>query len=207
MKLCYIDTETTGLTPGVHSVHQISLIIEVHGEVVAEHDLKFQPHPSALVEPAAIAVSGLTREALCARPMTHQEGFRELKRILGEHVSPYDRKEKYWLVAYNAAFDAEHLRATWRVEKDKYFGSWFWTPALCAMVLAGVRLQEMRPFMPNFKQATVAAQLGVNVDNNQLHDALYDVRLCREIYQRVRRQEWSTTTSESEPTQMTLPGS
>ena len=36
--------------------------------------------------------------------------------------------------------------------------------------------------MPSFKQQRVAKELGVQVDDSRLHDALYDVNLTREIY-------------------------
>lgn len=39
-----------------------------------------------------------------------------------------------------------------------------------------------RPMMPNFKLSTVAAQLGVVVSEDKLHDALYDVDLTRDAY-------------------------
>ena len=39
--------------------------------------------------------------------------------------------------------------------------------------------------MPDFKQATVAKYLGVNVNDTLLHDANYDLALCREIYNKV----------------------
>ena len=36
--------------------------------------------------------------------------------------------------------------------------------------------------MENFKLMTVARFLGIEVDESQLHDALYDVKLTKEIY-------------------------
>ena len=50
------------------------------------------------------------------------------------------------------------------------------------MVLATPYLAAKRGQMENFKQGTVAATLGIQVDENKLHDALYDIQLCRAIY-------------------------
>lgn len=36
--------------------------------------------------------------------------------------------------------------------------------------------------MENFKLATVAKFMGINVDEEALHDAFYDIYLTREIY-------------------------
>lgn len=40
---------------------------------------------------------------------------------------------------------------------------------------------EKRAEMENFKQGTVAKALGINVDDSKLHDALYDIEICKQI--------------------------
>ena len=40
--------------------------------------------------------------------------------------------------------------------------------------------------MPNFKQSTVAAALGIELDEKRLHDSLYDIELCKQIYNKVK---------------------
>ena len=54
------------------------------------------------------------------------------------------------------------------------------------MVMAGFYLAEQRPDMPDFKLATVAKFMGVEVDETRLHDAAYDLILTRQIFERVR---------------------
>lgn len=53
------------------------------------------------------------------------------------------------------------------------------------MVLATPFLAEARSQMPNFKQGTVAKYLGIPVDDTKLHDALYDIEICKAIYDKV----------------------
>jgi DNA polymerase-3 subunit epsilon len=36
--------------------------------------------------------------------------------------------------------------------------------------------------MENFKQGTVAKALGIEIDESRLHDALYDIQVCKSIY-------------------------
>jgi DNA polymerase-3 subunit epsilon len=43
--------------------------------------------------------------------------------------------------------------------------------------------------MPSFKLSRVAKTLGIEVDEDRLHDADYDVYLTREIYKTVSRIE------------------
>ena len=68
---------------------------------------------------------------------------------------------------------------------DKYFGSWFWSNPIDVMVLATPFLVDQRNQMPNFKQGTVAKTLGIQVDDNKLHDAMYDIEICKSIYDKV----------------------
>lgn len=50
------------------------------------------------------------------------------------------------------------------------------------MVLATAYLLDKRPQMENFKQGTVAKTLGIVVDDTKLHDAMYDIDICKAIY-------------------------
>ena len=53
------------------------------------------------------------------------------------------------------------------------------------MVLATPFLAEQRSQMVNFRQGTVAKALGIPVDDTKLHDALYDIAICKAIYDKV----------------------
>lgn len=50
------------------------------------------------------------------------------------------------------------------------------------MVLATPYLAAQRADMENFKQGTVAKALGIQVDDSRLHDAEYDIEICKAIY-------------------------
>ena len=82
----------------------------------------------------------------------------------------------------SAAFAQAFLWGFFLQNGDNYFGSWFWSNSVDVMVLASQYLLAERPLMPNFKLSTVAAQLGVSVSEDKLHDALYDVDLTRDAY-------------------------
>ena len=65
---------------------------------------------------------------------------------------------------------------------DQYFGSWFWANSLDVLVLATQFLKGKRSQMANFQLKTVAAFLGIEVDESRLHDAEYDIDLTMQIY-------------------------
>lgn len=103
--------------------------------------------------------------------------------MLDKYVSKYDKKDKFFLAGYNnASFDNQFLRAWFLQNNDKYFGSYFWSNSIDIMVMATPYLAPKRAEMENFKQGAVAKTLGIQVDDSKLHDALYDIEICRAIY-------------------------
>ena len=108
--------------------------------------------------------------------------------MLGKYVDKYDRTDKFFLAGYNnASFDDNFFRAWFRQNGDEYFGSWFWGNSLDVMVLASQYFAEERHTMKDFKLSTVARQCGVEVCEESLHDALYDIRLTMEVYKKVTK--------------------
>lgn len=95
----------------------------------------------------------------------------------------YNKQDKFHLVGYNnASFDNQFLRAFFAQNNDKYFGSWFWADTIDVMCLASNSLSAIRHTMDNFKLVTVAKTFGIPVDEEQLHDASYDLYLTKAIY-------------------------
>lgn len=50
------------------------------------------------------------------------------------------------------------------------------------MVMATSYLLDKRSEMENFKQGTVAKALGIQIEDSKLHDAMYDIDVCKAIY-------------------------
>lgn len=187
MKLFFFDLETTGTNPGRHGIHQISGIIEIDGKVVEEFDIKVCPNPNALIEDKALEVGGVTKEQILSYQDMH-EGYNQLVGILNKHIDRFNKKDKAFLVGYNnASFDNNFLRGFFLQNGDKYFGSYFWSNSIDVMVLASARLAEERQNLLNFKLSTVADYLGVKVDVDMLHDAMYDIYLTREVFKKVKQ--------------------
>lgn len=182
LKYLFFDTETTGLKFWKNSIWQLSGIIEVDGKEVQRFDFRIKPHPQAEVEDEALAIGGVTRAEL-AQYFEMKDVHRNLTGMLGQYVDKFNKKDKFYLVGYNSAsFDNPFLRAFFKQCGDEYFGSWFWSCPIDVMVLAGEYLKLERPGMADFKLATVAKHLKIEVSDEKLHDACYDVELTREIY-------------------------
>lgn len=182
MKLVFFDLETTGTNPGKHGIHQISGQIVIDGVVKESFDFHVQPNPKALIEEEALKVGGVAREQILAYPPM-QQVYQEFVAMLGKYVDKFNKKDKFFLVGYNnAAFDNQFLRGFFLQNGDVYFGSWFWSNSIDVMVLASAYLATRRPEMENFKLSTVAKTLGIVVNDDSLHDAMYDIELTKAVF-------------------------
>lgn len=187
MKLLFFDLETTGVNPGKNGIHQISGMIEIDGIEQERFNFHVQPNPKAVIEEQALSVAGVTREQVMAYP-TMREVYNQFVEMLGKYVDKYDKQDKFFLVGYNnASFDNQFLRGFFLQNGDNYFGSWFWSNTLDVMVLASAYLVTRRPDMENFKLSTVAKTLGIEVKDDSLHNAMYDIELTRAVYDIVKR--------------------
>nr|DAV96570.1 MAG TPA: DNA polymerase III subunit alpha [Caudoviricetes sp.] len=182
MKTLFFDLETTGTLVNRHGIHQISGMVVIDGEIRESFDLHVQPNPKADIVQEALDVAGVTKEQIMAYPPMG-EVYKQFVDMLAKYVDKYNKQDKFFLAGYNnASFDNQFLRAWFLQNGDKYFGSWFWSNSIDVMVLATPYLAAKRAEMENFKQGTVAKFLGINVDPNRLHDALYDIEICKAIY-------------------------
>ena len=183
MKALFFDLETTGTYPGKHGIHQMSGMIVIDGEIKETFDYKVRPNPKAEILDEALEVAGVTRDQILAYPPMGEVYHQLVDGILAKYVDRYNKKDKFFLAGYNnASFDNQFLRGWFLQNGDQYFGSWFWSNSIDVMVLATPYLAARRTEMKDFKQGTVAKTLGIQVDDTKLHDALYDIEICKAIY-------------------------
>ena len=185
MKILFFDLETTGVRYWKNGIHQISGLIDIDGKVAEEFNFNVHPNPKALVEDEALEVAGVTKDDLFRYPLM-EDVYAQIIEVLDKYVDRYDKLDKMFLAGYNnASFDNNFFRAFFKQNGDPYFGSWFWAGAIDVMVLALEHLAPVRTEMENFKLVTVARQMGVQVNEAELHDALYDVILTRQLYYKI----------------------
>ncbi|OAV67091.1 DNA polymerase III PolC [Bacteroidales bacterium Barb6XT] len=185
MKLFFFDLEATGIKYWRNGIHQISGEIVIDGQSKEFFNYNVRPNPKCTIEEEALKVCNLTREQIEAYPPMH-EVYAQFMQMLSKYIDKYDKTDKFFLAGYNnAAFDNYFLKAFFEQNGDKYFYSWFWINSIDVMVLATQHLAGERALMPDFKMDTVARRLGITVETEKLHDAVYDIFLTKEIYDRV----------------------
>jgi len=185
----FFDLETTGTNHKRHSIHQIAGFVEVDDMLEETFNFKVRPHPKAEILQEAMNIAGVTKAQIMKYPeMKYVYG--ELIQVLSRYIDRYNTQEKAFLVGYyNRGFDDQFLRAWFLQNNDIYFGSWFWSNSIDVSVLATEYLINKRKYMPNFKLGTVAKAFGLKVEEERLHDGLYDVELTRQIYEIVTNRE------------------
>lgn len=122
-----------------------------------------------------------------------KKGFRDIKKDiyktfvgdLDKFVDRYDKTDKMYLIGYNINFDAEWMRAMFIRNKNEFFGSYFFYPPIDVMQLAAYKFMKNNIHPENFKLATVCKQVGIRVDDKNLHDAMYDISITRQLYNKL----------------------
>ena len=90
IKKIFYDCETTGLDPKLHSIHQLSGRIEIDGVIVHHFDFFIRPHEKALIEQAALDVSGVTVDEIMEYP-DMKVVYKKLIVLLGTYCDRYNR--------------------------------------------------------------------------------------------------------------------
>lgn len=189
MKKLWIDTETTGTNPRKHAIVQLAGMVEIDGVIVEEFDIRMRPFPNAFIDDRALDVNHLTREEVMAYP-DHTEGFRQFCAIMERHINVFKREDKFTLAGYNTRFDEEFLRELFNMCGSKYFGSYFWFPALDVAQFAHAHFcaYKRRHRLINCKLSSVATAMNIPLPEN-LHDAMADIRLTRQVWLAIQEGE------------------
>ena len=186
-KLFFVDTETTGTDPKIHNIFQLSgVITDWNLNVLDEIDLRFRPFSLEFVEQEALDKTKMTLDDLNNLPMSAGEAYNTLLSLLGQHCNKYDKTDKMHFVGYNAKFDNDFIREFFKKHNDNYMGSWFWSPPICVMQEAAWMTQRVRGAFPNFKLGTVCTCAEIPWNEDDAHDAKYDIKQTMELYQYLR---------------------
>jgi len=186
-KLCFIDTETTGLDPQKNGLIQIAgklILLGANNENILDDvfsfNYKVKPFSGDIIEDQALSVNKTTKEEIATftEPNVIYHQFSD---ELCKYVDKYNKADKFFFVGYNARFDYDFMRAFFEKNDDRYFGSFFFFPPLDVMNIAIWNLIRERKTLPNFKLETVANYLGITMDGG-FHDAMKDIQITIEIF-------------------------
>lgn len=190
MKTIYIDTETTGTDPTRHGLIQIAALIPARDEdrsVPYTFNLPVRPFTDDVIEDQALQVTGITKADLEKKHFPPGEAYRMFIEFLSVHVDRYDRADKLQVIAYNADFDMDFIRAFFQKNGDPYFGSYFYWKAIDVPGLICFYDEIMGNPIPtgSAKLADNLMRFGLDVPDD-LHDALVDIQATMQLYEKVK---------------------
>lgn len=182
MKVCFIDTETTGANLEINSIFELAAILDIDGKYTSRFCENAKPFDGDKIHPEALKVTGKTEEEIWGFPKSQRRLKRDFQNWMTDYVDPMDKEDKMHFVGYNASFDYSFARRLWEEMDDPYFGSFFFFPYIDIMTICGWALMSERTQVKDFKLFTVAHAMGITVNEEKCHGAMYDCRLARSIY-------------------------
>ena len=177
MKLFFLDTETTGLSPkpDCNEIIQLGGIVTDNRTVVEAISLKSAPTRWNKVSYQALQVTGLSKDVISKYPHP-KESFNSLYNLLDKHSNG----EKYILAGQNVGFDHRFLDrywADWKDDSQKPYSDLIDTSSTMELMDMTKPLKEMGILLvPNVKLKTIAEALELKPQDG-LHDAMSDIDL------------------------------
>ena len=181
-KIMFLDTETTGLD-GEHGIVQIAGVIDINMEKKHEFDILTNLYPGDKINARALEVNKRTHEEI--------QGFQPsymakaaMDATMQRYVSKFDKKDKFYMVGYNTGFDHMMMSAWYKKHGDSYMMSYFFYPIIDVAQMAALYMEVTgeKKKLENFKLGTLGMYLGLIKNTDELHNALADINLTRDIF-------------------------
>lgn len=193
MKVCWIDTETTGLDPEENGLLQVAYIIEENGHIIAEDNLKIKPFEIDKIDEKALSVNHIIKEDIS----TFLDPYEAAKKLYFDLIkytkSEYrDEKERLWMAGYNVKFDYDFIE--WFFKKANVYQEYHSVQTKYSFlmnavfnyhvidVLAMVNFAKYSgfDFGKNHKLSNLCEHYNIPLD---AHDAMNDIRATYQLGQ------------------------
>ena len=102
--------------------------------------------------------------------------------FLDKWCDRFNTNDKLLLAGYNnSRFDDNMFRAWFTQNGNNFFGAYFWSGFIDVMSEASRYLMHYRPALSSFRLGNVAHVMGIQTQEENLHDGLYDVKIFAKI--------------------------
>jgi DNA polymerase III epsilon subunit-like protein len=180
-KILWVDLETTGTNPEKHAIIQIAALVDSGNEILGKFNQELAPHEGALITAEALVIQNTTVADIKNRP-DPRVVYHTFLEFMEAFIDKFNYKDKFVIAGYNVSFDVQFLRSFFTRQGDKFFGSWFWWPALDVASFVAKYMSETSFIPQNFKLETLCNHFGLPL---KAHDALQDIWATRELYHRL----------------------
>ena len=182
-----VDTETTGLDPKICHIVQFSGIYLENGIRKDEINIYMRPGENcAIYREALKATHTKYRDLILDKKRISQfEGYNKVIKFLDNKVNRYNKEEKISFCAYNARFDEDAVREWFLRMNNPYMNAYFMWPSISIDQLLSWYTLETRNKLGDFKLISVAKGLGIEINEEKLHDSAYDCEITYQIYKKL----------------------
>jgi len=181
-KILWMDTETTGLDPTLHSIIEIAGIIDIDGTPKQYFDLFVSPHPDFEIDEKACAIHGNTIDEMHEFPkipIVHKQ----LLAIFGEFVDKFNKLDKFIIAGQNIKFDLDMLSHFFMRQGDSYLGSWIDFKKRIELYDITKALQSLGFIeSDSLSLGPICKEFGVKL---KAHNAASDIAATREVYYKI----------------------
>lgn len=177
MKVLWIDSETSGLSPIENDILTLALLVEIDGEIKDELYLEIQPTNWNSISIEALKINKLTIEQLKTfdLPIVAHE---RLEQFLSKWIDRYDKKDKFQPAGYNVEFDCEFLGQFFKKVGDKYYGAWVDYHKFDVATLVQLLALKKVIKLSSYKLVNVAKHFNIEFD---AHNAMSDIKATRQL--------------------------
>lgn len=151
----FIDVETTGLDPVNDNITQLAYIYRVGGRIRGRGNFK------------------------------GDDIYQRFLADLNKYVDQYNKEDKIYFIAQNAQFDSQFIRNMFMRNDNQFYGSYFFNPPICTMLLAAYKYMRKNKRPENFKLSTLCREFKIKINEDSLHDAEYDVSITKDLYNKL----------------------
>jgi len=183
-KVFYLDVETTGTAHWLHDIIQLAYIIEIDGKVVERYSTYVKPFRPENTDPKALEITGIKAEDFDKFP-DPEDVYKDLIAVMSKYVNRHDKNDKndkFYPAGYNVKFDVKFMQNFFKLNDDKYYGSWFNWKLLdvLSMIYVGDYMGEFE--LANHKLVTVCEYYGIEL---KAHDAMSDIQATYTLFKKL----------------------
>jgi len=151
--------------------------------VVDTFEIRMQPHQGAQISSEALDVNRVNVDDL-VKFTSHEKAYQQINEFFSQHVSQFDRNDKFYPAGFNVQFDLEFLGRIFKRFDQYGIGSFFNWKVIAPLYLLYLMDSMCKLSLPNYKLGTVCDHFGISLTN--CHDALADVKATRELMERLK---------------------
>lgn len=183
MDILFIDTETTGLNPEENDVIQIAAVYYKNDIFHSEKNIKLTNDYPTKTNLGALAVNRTSFKTLYTRK-NNSDKEEALKEFCDWILTlpKTNEKENIYIAGQNVKFDINFMNSCLARYGITGFEDIFNRAPIDTMQIG--QFLRNNGLINSYSNSLIylAQALGVNVDNSKAHDALYDTKLCVEVY-------------------------